>query len=90
VREPDPNDRRKQIVRIPQRVFADCEAVYALIRGEMLRFWSNYSVEDLEVVEDFLTRSTQLHAECLRRSRTSVSDASKPRRAGLGKARGRR
>jgi|HubBroStandDraft_2_1064218.scaffolds.fasta_scaffold664847_1 DNA-binding MarR family transcriptional regulator len=89
VREPDPNDRRKQIVRIPERVFADCEAVYAPIRAEMFRFWSSYSVEDLEVVEDFLTRSTQLHGDCLRRSRTSVADASKRGRAGLGKGRAR-
>jgi hypothetical protein len=54
--------------------------VYAPIRGEMFRFWSNYSVEDLEVVEDFLTRSTQLHAECLRRSRTSASTNTRPHR----------
>ena len=77
VREPDPNDRRKQIVRIPERVLADCEAVYAPIRAEMFRLWSSYSVEDLGIVEDFLTRSTQLHAACLRRSRTSASDTSK-------------
>jgi DNA-binding MarR family transcriptional regulator len=80
VREPDPSDRRKQIVRIPQRVLADCEAVYAPIRAELFRFWSSYSVEDLEIVEDFLTRSTQLHAECLRRSRTSASNTSKSAR----------
>jgi DNA-binding MarR family transcriptional regulator len=81
VREPDPSDRRKQIIRITQRVLADCEAVYAPIRAEMFMFWSSYSVEDLEIVEDFLTRSTQLHAECLRGSRTSVSDTSKQGRA---------
>ena len=48
---------------------------------EMFRFWSSFSVENLEIVEDFLTRSTQLRAECLRRSRTSVSDTSKQGRA---------
>lgn len=90
VREPDPNDRRKQIVRIPQRVLADCEAVYEPIRAEMFRFWSSYSVKDLEIVEGFLTRSTQLHAECLRRSRTSASDTSKQGRDRSGKARVRR
>ena len=89
VRDQDPTDRRKQIVRIPERVFADCEAVYTPIRTEMFRFWSSYSVEDLEVVENFLTRSTQLHADCLRRSRTGVGDGSKRRRAGLGKGRAR-
>jgi hypothetical protein len=44
----------------------------------MFRFWSSFSVEDLEIVEDFLTRSTQLHAECLRRSRASAPDTSTP------------
>ena len=81
VRELDPSDRRKQIIRITQRVLADCEAVYAPIRAKMFRFWSSYSVEDLEIVQGFLTRSTQLHAECLRRSRTSASDTSKRGRA---------
>jgi DNA-binding MarR family transcriptional regulator len=81
VREPDPNDRRKQIVRIPKSVLADCEAAYAPVRAEMFRFWSSYSVKDLEIVEDFLTRSTQLHGECLRRSRTSASGTSKRGRA---------
>jgi len=69
-REPDPNDRRIQIVRIPERVFAGCEAVYAPVRAEMNRLWSNYSVKDLEFVEQFLTRSAQLHADCLKRLRT--------------------
>ena len=77
VRQPDATDRRKQIVRIPVHVLADCEARYAPIRAEMFRFWSSYSANNLEVVEDFLTRSTQFHAECLGRSRTSASDKSK-------------
>ncbi len=85
VREPDPNDRRKQIVRILEKILTDCEAVYAPVRAEMFKFWSSYSIEDLEIVEEFLTRSTQLHAECLRRSRTSASDTSKRGRASIRK-----
>lgn len=67
VREPDRQDRRKQIVRVPRQVLADCEAVYEPIRKEMFRLWSSYSIEDLQLVEDFLTRSTQLHAKCVER-----------------------
>lgn len=85
MREPDPNDRRKQIVRILEKILTDCEAVYAPVRAEMFKFWSSYSIEDLEIVEEFLTRSTQLHAECLRRSRTSASDTSKRGRASIRK-----
>lgn len=80
VREPDENDRRKQIVRIPQQVFAHCEALYEPIRAEMFSLWSNYSAEKLEFVAEFLTRSAQLHAECLERLKTGAAPA--PRRGG--------
>ena len=80
VREPDPNDRRIQIVRIPARVFAGCEAVYAPVRAEMNKLWSKYSVKDLEFVKQFLTRSAQLHADCLKRLRTVGYKRKQPRR----------
>ena len=67
MREADRQDRRKQIVRIPERVLRDCEAVYEPIRKEMFKLWSSYSAEDLQLVEDFLTRSTQVHAACVER-----------------------
>jgi DNA-binding MarR family transcriptional regulator len=75
VRETDRDDRRKQIVRIPKRVLQDCEAVYERIRKEMVGLWSSYSIEDLQLVEDFLTRSTQLHAACVERLRTRASQS---------------
>lgn len=90
VREPDQNDRRKQIVRIRQKVFAHCEALYEPIRAEIFSLWSSYSVEELECVAEFLSRSAQLYAECLERLKTGAAHV--PRRGAgvLAKTRGRR
>lgn len=74
VREPDRQDRRKQIVRIPDRVLADCAAVYEPIRKELFKLWSSYSAENLQLVEEFLSRTTQLHEACVARARADASD----------------
>ena len=41
-----------------------------------IKFWSSYRAKDLEVVADFITRSTQLQADCLERIKTSIPDHS--------------
>jgi len=87
VREADRQDRRKQIVRIPRKVLADCEAVYEPIRQEMFRLWSSYSAEELELVEEFLTRSTQLHGACVERAGTSRAAERSDRPAGKTQSR---
>jgi DNA-binding MarR family transcriptional regulator len=71
LREPDQNDRRKQIIRIAPQVFADCETLYEPIRAELFGLWSRYSVEELERVAEFLSRSAQRYAECLERLKPS-------------------
>jgi DNA-binding MarR family transcriptional regulator len=76
-REPDQNDRRRQIVRIRQQVFAHCEALYEPIRAEMFALWSSYSVEDLEFVAEFIARSAQVHAECHERIKTRAAHVPK-------------
>jgi DNA-binding MarR family transcriptional regulator len=76
VREADPKDRRRQIVRIQEEAIEPIKAVYAPLQAEMFKLWSSFSAKDLEVVEDFITRSTQLHADCLERIKTSVPDHS--------------
>jgi DNA-binding MarR family transcriptional regulator len=65
VREADPNDRRRQIVRLQKESIQPIMAVYAPMQAEMFKLWSSYSNKDLELIEEFITRSTQLHAECL-------------------------
>lgn len=77
MRERDKSDRRKQVIRIPEWVFADCETVYEPVRAEMFNLWSSYSVKDLKFVEEFLMRSAQLHAECLERLRTHAAQTPK-------------
>jgi len=67
VREPDPNDRRRQIVRIQAEAIEPIKAAYAPMQREMFKLWSSYRAKDLEVVADFITRSTQLQADCLER-----------------------
>ena len=71
VREPDPNDRRRQIVRIQAEAIEPIKAVYAPMQREMFKLWSSYRAKDLEVVADFITRSTQLQVDCLERIKTS-------------------
>ena len=76
VREPDPNDRRKQVIRIAQQVFAECEALYGPIRAGLFRFWSSYSADELECVAGFLSQSAQLYAGCLESLKANAAHVS--------------
>jgi DNA-binding MarR family transcriptional regulator len=67
VREDDPNDRRRQIIRIQVDAIEPIKAIYAPMQEAMFKLWSGYRPKDLEVIPDFITRSTQLQAECLER-----------------------
>lgn len=89
VREADPQDRRKQIIRIPERVLAECEALYEPIRKELFKLWSSYSAEDLQLVERFLTRSTELHAACVKRAEANASYGPKQQRGATKETRSR-
>lgn len=72
VREGDPNDRRRQIVRIQAEAIEPIKAVYAPMQVQMFKLWSSYSARDLEVIADFISRSTQLHAQCLERIKATA------------------
>src|ERR1700716_935093 len=80
-REPGPNDRRRQIVRIQAEAIEPIKAVYAPMQREMFKLWSSYRAKDLEVVVDFIARSTQLQVDCLERIKTSIPDHSMNRQA---------
>jgi hypothetical protein len=56
----DPADRRRTQVRIRPEAIRPIEAVYAPIQARMIQLWSSYSPRDLEVIRDFLSRSTDL------------------------------
>jgi hypothetical protein len=42
--------------------------------------WTSYRAEDLEVIADFIARSTQLQAECLERIKSTSAMSSSPHR----------
>jgi DNA-binding MarR family transcriptional regulator len=81
-REDDPNDRRRQMVRLSDRASKRCEAIYEPIRKDLFRLWSSYTADELELVEGFITRGIKLHAESLERlgsvSKTSQAGVRKP------------
>jgi DNA-binding MarR family transcriptional regulator len=75
VRENDPTDRRRQLVRLSDKAHARCEAVYEPIRKEMFKLWSNYNASELELIVRFLTEGTKLHGTGLERLRSTRFDS---------------
>ena len=75
LREGDPTDRRRQIVRLSDKAHARCEAVYEPIRKEMFKLWSNYNASELELIVRFLTEGIKLHGTGLERLRSTRFDS---------------
>ena len=69
VREDDPNDRRRQMVRLSDQASKRCESIYEPIRKELFKLWSSYRANELELVETFIAKGIKLHAESLERLR---------------------
>jgi DNA-binding MarR family transcriptional regulator len=88
LREGDPTDRRRQIVRLSDKAHARCEAVYEPIRKEMFKLWLNYSASDLELIVRFLTEGTKLHRTALERLRGTRFDS--PAKKAQSSPKGRR
>lgn len=82
-RHADPDDRRRIQVRIRHNAVAPIKAVYEPIQARMFKLWSTFSTRDLEVIADFLSRSTALAVRCAddirRSSAPSLSKRSRPR-----------
>jgi DNA-binding MarR family transcriptional regulator len=89
VREDDPTDRRRQLVRLSDKAHARCEAVYEPLRREMFKLWSNYSASELEFIERFLTEGTRLHGTGLERLRGTRFDSRAKKTPSSPKARKR-
>lgn len=62
----DPSDRRKVLVRIRPDAIEPIKAAYASMQQRMFSLWSTFAQRDLEVVIDFIERSTELHVDCCR------------------------
>jgi DNA-binding MarR family transcriptional regulator len=89
VREDDPTDRRRQIVRLSDKAHARCEAVYEPIRKEMFKLWSNYNASELELIVRFLTEGIKLHGTSLERLRSTRFDSPAKKAQSSPKARKR-
>lgn len=64
VRVDDPGDRRRVLVRVNREAIAPVASVYAPMQRQMFNLWSTFSEPELEVVIDFLQRSTDLAIAC--------------------------
>lgn len=74
MREPDPKDRRRQVIRLVPEAIEPIKAVYSPMQTAMFKLWSEYSAADLETIVDFLIRSTQLSVECVARIQAERAD----------------
>lgn len=63
-RESDPDDRRKTLVSLNRNAIAPIEAAYQPRLRAMLQLWSEYEESELELISDFLERSTALLVQC--------------------------
>lgn len=60
----DPTDRRRREVRIKADAVRPIQAAYQPMRTRMFELWSSYSVRELELVSDFISRSTDVAVAC--------------------------
>lgn len=79
----DPSDRRKVLVRICHGAIEPIKATYTSMQKRMFALWSTFEPRDLEVVIDFITRSTALHADCCKeiQQQAAIATDVKPKRS---------
>lgn len=82
-RSVDASDRRKVAVRVRLDAIEPIKTLYAGIEKRMFALWSTYDERELEVILDFLSRSTELAVDACRSIQTSRPA---PRRARPSKA----
>jgi DNA-binding MarR family transcriptional regulator len=63
-RTDDPTDRCRREVRIKADAVKPIQAVYAPMQARMFELWSSYSTRDLELIADFIARSTEVAVAC--------------------------
>lgn len=82
----DPADRRKVLVRIRHQAIGPIKAVYMNMQRGMFELWSIFRARELEVIIDFLSRSTALAVECCKEiQRDAAPTRIQPRRARAGR-----
>lgn len=63
-RQADPTDRRKVWVRSRNDAIEPIKKVFTPSQIRMFELWSKFKTADLDVIADFLERTTSLAAEC--------------------------
>lgn len=58
IRVADPNDRRRHFIRVKPEAGARVGATYDRLEAAVVQLWSGYSDDELKLILDFLTRST--------------------------------
>ncbi|MBP0578332.1 MarR family transcriptional regulator [Labrys sp. LIt4] len=81
----DPKDRRRVLVRARQDAIEPIKAVYLGLQERMFGLWSTFEAHELEIIADFLKRSTELAVEY----RRSLLDAPSPPKRHTGRGSGR-
>ena len=79
VRADDPGDRRRVLVRVNREAITPVQSVYAPMQRQMFRLWSTFSEQELDIVIDFLKRSTDLAIACTADVSEGTSSAMKRR-----------
>lgn len=74
-REPDPNDRRKIRIRAVDQQLAEIGQLYAHLQAATTQLWSQFSVQQLKTIHQFLSASTQLVSGEIERARTLPKSA---------------
>ena len=63
-RVPDEADRRRRLVRLRTEAIVPIQAVCEPIQERLFALWASYDARDLEVIADFIARSTDLAVAC--------------------------
>lgn len=71
-RSEDPDDRRRVVIKVRHEAIEPIKAVYMSTQKRMFDLWSTYSAHELEVIADFITKSTGLGVECCKAIRLSA------------------
>jgi DNA-binding MarR family transcriptional regulator len=68
-RDPDPDDRRRSVIRATSQVRTEADALYSPLADDGAELLRRYSLAELELLLDFVSRSGEIqqrHAERLR------------------------
>lgn len=67
----DPNDRRRVLVRACPNAIKPIERVYSAMQTKMVALWPTFDADELRIIYDFITRSTDIAVGCRKNLRGS-------------------